>query len=128
MNTNVITLDEANARGKMNWSKENDCEFHGIIPGYVCGFNLEVTKDGKFKYASCVFTNDFEEILNPEDNEYWNDLGISENMYASNGWKSTGNIVFRGYYTEHYDYDEREEYFMDASKEVEDLWKKYVVS
>lgn len=43
-----------------------------------------------------------------------------------NGWKATGNIIFRGYYIKHYDYDEREEYFTNASDEVKELWKKYV--
>ena len=127
MKTNIITLDEAIIRGELDWSKDNDCEFHGIIPGYVCGFNLEVEKDGKIGYGSTCFTNDFEEIRNPWTNDHWNDLGISEDLCNCNGWKSTGNIVFRGYYTEHYDFDDRETHMENASEEVKNIWNNFVV-
>lgn len=127
MKTNVISFDEAVVRGNLNWHKRNICDFHGVIPGYVCGFNLEVMKDGKIGYGSTCFTNDYEEILNPWENDVWNDLGISEDLCNCNGWKATGNIVFRGYYTEHWDSCEREEYFTESSDEVENLWDKYVI-
>jgi hypothetical protein len=127
MNTNIISISEFNERSGKNWSHNNDCEFHGVIPGYVCGWNVEATKDGKIDAASTVFTNDYEEIRNPWSEEHWNDLGISEDLLNCNGWEATGNIVFRGYYSEHYDFEEREEYYKDASKEVEEIWDRYVV-
>lgn len=127
MKTNIITVKEFNARSGKNWKDENTCDFHGIIPGYICGFCVEAEKDGKVNAGSCCFTNDYEEIINPEYNRNWNDLGISENLLNMNGWKATGNIVFRGYYTEHWDYEEREEYYLDASDEVKKLWEEYVI-
>ena len=126
MKTNVITMKEFLKRSGKNWEITNDCEFHGVIPGYVCGFNLEVEKDGKIDCGSCVFDNDYEEIRNTLSD--YNDLGISEELCSYNGWKPTGNIVFRGYFTEHWDFEEREFYYMDASEEVENLWKEYVVA
>ena len=126
--TNIITIDEFNARSGKNWKTDNDCEFHGILPGYICGFNVEAKKDGKIDAGSTCFTNDFEEIRNPWTCDNWNDLGISEDLLNCNGWTATGNIVFRGYFTSEYDWEEREEYYLDASKEVEEIWNKYVVN
>lgn len=124
---NIITIEEANHRSSKNWTLNNDCDFHGIVDGYVCGFCVEAIKDGKIGYGSCCFTNDIEEILDPEYNNYWNDLGISANLLELNGWTITGDIAFRGYYTEEYDFNEREEYYLDASKEVEELFNTYVI-
>lgn len=128
MKTTIITVDEAIKKGA-NWTdeaKENACDFHGYMPGYVMGFNLEVIRDGKYGYGSCVYTNDYQEILNPDYCENWNELGLSESCCALNDYRATGNIVFRGYFTEHYDPVEREEYVKKASEEVEALWHKYV--
>lgn len=126
MKTNVITVDEAIKNGNWKWNKrENDCDFYGIVSGYICGWCLEYQKNGEIGYGSMTCTNDYEEIINSEYD--WNSLGISAECASHNGWEPTGNIVFRGYYTEDYDYDEREEYVVDASKEVVELFKKYVV-
>ena len=125
MKTKVISLDEFNVRSGLGWKDDNACEFRGIIPGYICGFNVEVEKNGKIDACSCCFTNDYEEIRNPWECDNWNELGLC--LDGLNGWKATGNIVFRGYHIEDYDYEERENYYIDASKEVESLWKKYVV-
>lgn len=126
MKTTVITMKEYLERSGETWNISNDCEFLGVIPGYVCGFNLEVEKDGKISCGSCVFDNDYEEIRNTIS-EY-NDLGISEELCSYNGWKPTGNIVFRGYFIEHWDFEERDNYYTDASEEVKNLWNKYVVA
>lgn len=126
MKTTVITMKEYLKRSGETWNISNDCEFLGVISGYVCGFNLEVEKDGKIGCGSCVFDNDYEEIRNTM-NDY-NDLGISEELCSYNGWKPTGNIVFRGYFTEHWDFEERDNYYTDASEEVKNLWNKYVVA
>ena len=126
MKTNIITIDEFNAHSGKNFSHSNDCEFKGIISGYICGFNVECEKDGIIDCGSTCFTNDYEEILNPNENSVWNDLGISEDLLNLNGWKTTGNIVFRGYYIEDYDFEERDWYYTDASDEVMNIWNKYI--
>lgn len=126
MKTNIITIDEFLKKSGKTWSRDNDCEFKGIIPGYVCGWNVEAKRDGIIDAGSTCFTNDYEEILNPNESSYWNDLGISEDLLNHNGWRATGNIVFRGYYIEDYDFEEREWYFTDASDEIINLWDKYI--
>ena len=130
MKTNVITVSEAIQNGFWEWGKhENDCDFYGIVPGYLCGWSVECEKDGEVKYCSMTCTNDYEEILLPslDCNTPWNDLGISAENCMLNGWNPTGNIVFRGYFIDKYDPYEREEYVVGASKEVVGLFKKYVI-
>lgn len=122
----IISVEEAINNG-YKWSKtNNDCEFKGYIPGYLCGFCIEVEKDGKIDYCSMVATDDFDEILIPDYfDSTWNDLGISADLAITNGWTPTGNIVFRGYYTSYYDWEEREDFIKDASEEVINLFNKY---
>ena len=129
MKTNVITVDEAIKNGTYKWNKhKNDIDFLGIIPGYVCGWCVEVKKqNGEIGYCSCTFTNDYEEIRDPNYYSDWNSLGISAELASYNGAEPTGNIVFRGYHSEEYDWKEREEYYLDKSEEVLNLWNKYVV-
>lgn len=131
MKTTIINVDEAIARGNYNWKKlDNDCEFKGYFPGYTTGFCLEYIKDGQIVYGGMTCTDDFDEILVPsqDHNTPWNDLGISAECASFNGCIPTGTIVFRGYFTKQYDWHEREEYVVDASKEVMDLFEKYVVA
>lgn len=132
--TEIITTKEARDSGAYKWYHDSDPKnFYGYIPGYVCGFCVEVIKHDAttdvIDYCSCTFTNDFEYIHLPEDNEgkltdRWNDLGISANW---SGWEPTGRIVFRGYYSEVCDWDEREEYYVDKTSEVEYLMNKYSI-
>lgn len=133
MKTNIITIDEFLERSGKTWSKENDCEFFGIIPGYVCGWNVEAERDGKIDCASTTFTNDYEEIRNGYDS--WNNFGIEQEIISRNGWTVTGNIVFRGYFREDYDFEERDYFYTDASDEVialmeeeQRIWDKYVIT
>ena len=130
MKTTIITVDEAIVNGTYKWEKtENDCEFKGYVPGYVCGWCVEVKKqNGEIGYCSMTCTNDFDEIKDPNSCTDWNELGISANCAFYNGWVPTGNIVFRGYFEEYYDYDEREDFVKDASKEVIGLFNKYCVA
>lgn len=114
--TNVISVETAIANGFYTWGKsENDCDFYGIIPGFVCGFCLEATNGIKTDYSSCIFTNDFDAIKIPNIDENWNELGIMAELVECNGYKPTGNLVFRGYFGEQYDYDYLEVYYTDAS-------------
>lgn len=126
MRTKIITMDEFVERSGKKWKMNNDCEFHGVISGYVCGFCVEAEKDGTISAGSCCFTNDYEEIRNPNSCRDWNDLGISEDLLNMNGWNATGNIIFRGYFKPEYDFDEREEVYLDASDEVMNLYNEYV--
>lgn len=128
MKTTIITVDEAIKKNTWTWGhRENDCEFLGEVPGYVCGWDVEVKRGDEISYCSMTCTNDFEEIILPDADYNWNELGVSAENAKWNGWEPTGVIVFRGYFTEHYDPFEREEYIKDASKEVIGLFKKYVV-
>lgn len=119
MKTNIITVNDAIANGTWKWGKtSNDVEFKGIITGLVCGVCVECSKDGKIDYCSIVFTNDLDEIKMPSYTEVtdWNSLGISADLASSNGWRPTGNIVFRGYYNESWDFEERCECYIPVIK------------
>ena len=125
LKTNVITLEDAVNKGLCTWEDENACEFHGVIPGYVCGFCVEMQNgDGKIQYTSCTFTNDYEEIRNPYKVKDYNYLGLATDCAI--GWEPTGNIMFRGYFREDYDLEEREYCYEDASSEALDLLSKYM--
>lgn len=128
LETNVITIADVNKNGK-DWSTENDCEFHGVIPGFVCGWNVECEKDGKIDYCSMVCTNDYEKMIVPSyDDCDYNDLGISADLAGQNGWKPTGNIAFRGYFTEYYDYEYRDTFVKFGSEEAMKLFNAYCIA
>lgn len=124
MKTTVITLAMANKKG-CTWEDENACEFHGVIPGYVCGFCVEITNGNEIHYTDCTFTNDYEEIRNPWFHKDWNYLGLAVDGCSAD-WKPTGNIMFRGYFREDYDWEERDFCYTDASFEALDLLSKYM--
>jgi len=111
--TNVITVEEFNRKSGHNFELPKS-EFKGIIPGLVCGFCVEAEKDGKIDCGSTIFTNNFEYIKNPEYDPKWNELGICEDLLNLNGWNATGNIVFRGYFVERYDPEERDYCYEEA--------------
>lgn len=124
LKTNVITLAEAVNKGFCDWEDENACEFHGVVPGYVCGFCVEVTNGDKIHYTDCTFTNDYEEIRNPYKVKDYNLLGLATDCAI--GWEPTGNIMFRGYFREDYDWEERDYCYEDASSEALDLLSRYM--
>lgn len=128
--SSIISVDEAIREGNYKWSKgKNDCEFLGVVPGYICGFCIEAEKDGKVDYSSVIYTNDCNEFIVPEyDSHEWNGLGLAVENMLINGWNLTCRLVFRGYNEERYDPDEREEYFINKSEEVVALWNDYVVN
>lgn len=127
MKNTVITINDFNFKNG-NVFTTHSREFHGIIPGYVCGFHVEAVKDGKTDCGSCCFTNDFENTWDPDFHRGWNDLGISANCMRMNGWDPTGNIIFHGYFEEHWDFEERDWYYIDKTEEVEELFSKYIVA
>lgn len=87
-----------------------DCEtYHGVIPGYSCGYNFEVkTRDGRIDFMSCTFDS-------REPEECAEDECQKDHM-AFLGLTYTGRVIFRGYYEEHYDYEERESYYTKVAR------------
>lgn len=136
ISTTVVSPETAALDGFYKWiGAENDCEYHGEIRGYCCGYCLEaVNSEGKLNYSSVCFVpyGEGTDVLLPEMEDgsladAWNDLGITASMCLLNGYKLTGRLVFRGYYRSAWDYDEREEVFFDASEEVATLWNRWVI-
>lgn len=82
------------------WPNAENYEDNGLKFGYVRGYNVEVSKNGKIDWMSCVWIKDtIEDYLNDEFTKYW---------YSDLGVVPTGRISFRGYGTEKYDYRERD--------------------
>ena len=75
-------------------------EYHGIIPGLLCGYNFEaVAPDGRVDFLSCVYHEGTPEEAVASESWYWFDcLNLT----------LTGRVVFRGYYEEEYDFEERD--------------------
>lgn len=87
--------------------------FYGDI-GLTMGWEFEARNVsdkrfpvGKILYFSVTFINGMPEIEDEFMNFYAHDLG----------WELTGRVVFRGYYHEHYDIEDRDYYYTDATPE-----------
>lgn len=96
------------------WPTAKSYKDKGIVPGYVRGYNIEVTTpNGTTSWLSSNFIHG-----EPED-----DLNDEYNLWRRSdwGWVPTGRITFRGYYTEHYDYEERDEYVVEADELNEEV-------
>lgn len=111
MKYEIISVDEAIKDGYYKWNKtKNDIPYYGHINGYLEGFCVEVKKeDGTIGYMSMNAVPG--DIESEWYEEYMEDMRLTP----------TGIAVFRGYFIERYDFDEREEYIVDASKEVEKI-------
>lgn len=110
------------------WDDKNaNIRNYGEVPGYMIGFNVEVVNDkGELDYMSSRYLyGDIEEALN-EEKEAWGYI-YGEDTCNYKGYYITGRLVFRGYFTEEYDWEEREEYIIDASDEVESFMSKYMI-
>jgi hypothetical protein len=96
------------------WETAKVYKDKGIIPGYLRGYNIEVTTtDGRTDWLSANYIwGEPEDALNDEYN-LW--------RRSDWGWVPTGRITFRGYYTEHYDFEEREEYVVNADDVNEEV-------
>ena len=87
-----------------------DCEeYHGVIPSYACGYNFEVvTRTGKVDFMSCQFEYGTpSEVAMDEFQQF---------LMEDYGFTYTGRVAFRGYYEEHYDYEERDSYYTTVAK------------
>ena len=115
----VISVAEFNARSGNNWDVPMT-EYIGEIPGQLMGLNKEViTKDGKIDAVSCDWYYCLDELDSPYENEK---QGWDSDMF---GLTYTGNVVFRGYYESHWDWEERDEYFTEV--DLSDVINKYIV-
>jgi len=113
-----ITIEEAG----LDWSSQNIMTDYGYVDGYLRGYNFEFKhKDtGKISYGSARF------IYGSIEKDLTEDLavkfvGTPFSIEASNGYLPTGRVIFRGYFTSHWDPVERDEYIEDASHEIEAL-------
>ncbi len=108
----IFTLKEAIRAGLVKWSAENDAPYYGPIPGYVMAFNYEWKNDnGEITYSSAEFGHSLDVLMmNPHN--------YSKETYEDLGYSFTGNIIFRGYYSEEYIPEERDFGYVNASNEV----------
>ena len=78
-----------------------DEEFTGLRDSLLCGWSFEViNRDGKIGWATVRFVYGMPEDAVADASYYWDFCGI----------KPTGTVVFRGYYREYYDCEERDWY------------------
>lgn len=111
MRFEVITLSEA----LVDWQELHHHRDIGQVNGVLRGYNVEVVDaDGKIDYTSMVSTYDEPDSDN-RDFEYV----ISAS--AANGYRTTGRVIFRGYFAEHYDPDDRETYLNLLSDQEFDI-------
>lgn len=100
---NVIITERV--RPSTIWEGVSDPVDIGEIPGMFCGYNVEVTnRDGRTDWMSCTFVRSVAELN--DEFHCW----VREDM----GLVPTGRIAFRGYYEQHYDWRERDEYYEEV--------------
>ena len=89
------------------WPKAKTVEDQGPVVGLVRGYNVEVVKNGKVDWMSCVWIRtSIEEYVNDEYTRYW---------YMDCGVTPTGRVSFRGYGVERYDPAERDTYIEEVT-------------
>ena len=100
---------------------------YGFIPGFLRGYNVEFKhkETGSIEYGTAIYVPTTVEEYYQRDIDEWGELGYSLfQVERSKGFEPTGRVVFRGYNTELYDPDMREEYVEDAVKEVAQLMEE----
>lgn len=97
-------MDCVEAKKITGWDTDMDQEYKGLIPGYLCGYNFEVTKNGVTDFASCTFSYSTPDDIMNNNEDYYSDFLLDC------GCIPTGRVIFRGYYQEEYDINERESY------------------
>ena len=75
-----------------------DCEFHGLDNRYVCGWQFELVRDGKAGWSDVKFFCGMPEECAAEQARYWDMIGC----------EPTGTVIFRGYFVEEFDYEDRD--------------------
>lgn len=90
------------------WPNADNYEDKGLIPGYVRGYNVEVKRNGKVDWMSCVWVkNTIEDYLSDDFTKWW---------YLDLGATPTGRISFRGYGREEYCEEERENVIVEIQQ------------
>ena len=75
--------------------------FTGLRDGLLNGWSFEVAKeDGSTGWATVVYDYGMPEDAAERNSDFWWEFGL----------RPTGTVVFRGYYEEFYDSEEREWY------------------
>lgn len=82
-----------------------DCTFEGL-KNYANGWQFECEKDGKIGYSSVAFGYGMPDAK---------DFETTIDLCRWNGWEPTGRVIFRGYYEEYYDCDERDWYYEEVT-------------
>lgn len=105
MKFEIITVGQFNKDHGTSW-KDPMSSYVGEIPGMCIGVTPEVRMaDGSLDSESTTFIHTIDEL----NDDFWewhrNDMSYK--------YKWTGRLVFRGYYSAHYDYEERDEYFKE---------------
>lgn len=96
------------------WPTAKSYKDKGIIPGYVRGYNIEITSPkGQTDWLSCNFIYGEPEV----------DLNDEYNLWRRSdwGWVPTGRITFRGYYTEYWYAEERDWCVKEADEVNEEV-------
>lgn len=107
MTFKMITIDEFNKDHGTEW-KAPLSEYKGEIPGFYIGVTPEIIlKDGTLDAESTTFIYGIEDL----NDDFW--TWHRSDMSYKYEW--TGRLVFRGYYSSHYDYEERDEYFVEEN-------------
>lgn len=91
------------------WSKPE--EYYGPVSGCVCGYGFEVKRaDGHVGFRSCVFDYGTPADVANDEFEQW--------MMENNGFEYTGHVYFHGYFEKHWDWEERDDYYI----KIEDVF------
>lgn len=105
MKFEIITVTEYNKDHGTSW-KSPMSEYKGEIPDMCIGLTPEVKLiDDTLDAESTTFVHSIDEL----NDDYW--TWHRDDMSYKYEW--TGRLVFRGYYSIHYDYEERDEYFVE---------------
>lgn len=105
MKFEIITVDKFNKDHGTNW-ESSMTEYRGDELGFMIGVTPEIRlKDGTLDTESTTFINSLEEL----DDDFW----VCHRADMAYKYEWTGRLVFRGYYTEYYDFEERDNYYIE---------------
>lgn len=98
------------------WPTAEDHVDYGAIPGLLRGYNIEVkTQKGVVDWMSAAFIyGEPEGTTGDSFNDEWR-IESRKDW----GFEPTGRITFRGYYTEEYDFEERETFVKPVAVDEE---------
>ena len=103
----VIQPSEAHT----DWTVK-DQKYYGFVPGFIRGWCFEFkNENGEYAYNSM-------NCFGVEPEQYVDTLGEDAFLIERfNGYEPTGRVMFRGYFTEHYDPVERDWFVEDVPED-----------